>query len=229
MGRAVGLAAHAVARAGSGEMNASPAPNRRRAPSPRIARLLAVSMALAIAGCASVRYESTGRTPDAPVCQRPGAALVALVVWEPRWRADQKDVPDREIAAARGIERHFAGSTCYATAHVIRADPARPISALDGDGAAALARAQPSPSDRVVLLTVRELGPVLRIGGPGAIEGGTEVVIDVRVHDVAGTREIADFRAHWRHGGPGVIKGVRTLGEDMAAALAAAFVPSPAR
>jgi hypothetical protein len=41
-------------------------------------------------------------------------------------------------------------------------------------------------------------------------------VLDARTLEI-----LADLRTHWQHGGPGVIKGVGTLEDDMRAALAA--------
>jgi hypothetical protein len=73
--------------------------------------LVAAALLGACAGTATTRVTLT--PPDqAPVCQ-PQAALKASVLWRTQWRADQKDVPDREAAAAQGITRFFADGGCF--------------------------------------------------------------------------------------------------------------------
>jgi hypothetical protein len=156
---------------------------------------------VALAGCASTKVETTGPAVR-PLCR---ADATATVVWAPKWRADQKDVEEREAAAYRGIERFFAESRCFAKVVIIRDDGR----VLDLGG------------DRFVAIRVRELGPVVRIGSPVVVEGGTEVVLELKVLDARTLEVLADLRTHWQNGGPGVIKGVAKLDEDMRAALAA--------
>jgi hypothetical protein len=79
-----------------------------------------------------------------------------------------------------------------------------------------------------VLIVVRELGPKLVIGIPALVEGGTEVVVDVRVLNARTSESMADVRTHWQNGGTFIIKGVKTLEEDMSAALRSTLMsPSP--
>jgi hypothetical protein len=89
---------------------------------PLVASLVAAALLGACAGTATTQVTLT--PPDqAPVCQ-PQAALKASVLWRTQWRADQKDVPEREAAAAQGITRFFADGGCFASAVVARVDPA---------------------------------------------------------------------------------------------------------
>uniref|UniRef100_UPI002600E11D hypothetical protein n=1 Tax=uncultured Methylibium sp. TaxID=381093 RepID=UPI002600E11D len=75
-----------------------------------------------------------------------------------------------------------------------------------------------------------ELGPRLLVGLPMLIEGGTEVVIDVRVLRRTDGERLMDTRTQWRNGGTFVIKGVGSLDVDLSAALRSAFAPvSPRR
>jgi hypothetical protein len=74
---------------------------------------------------------------------------------------------------------------------------------------------------------VRELGPIIRLFGlPALVEGGTDVVLELKVFDVRTGESLADFRTHWQNGGAFVIKGVKTLPQDMASALEAALAPA---
>ncbi|HEY2337874.1 MAG TPA: hypothetical protein VGI18_10965 [Burkholderiales bacterium] len=129
-----------------------------------------------------------------------------LVLWSAKWRPDQKDVAERETAAWQGIQQFFVRSSCRTE----------------------IRSADTTPSDtrgfgKVVAITVRELGPVLRIGLPVPVEGGTEVVFESKVTDGRSGRTLAELRTHWQNGGAFVVKGTRTLVEDMTSALTATF------
>lgn len=175
----------------------------------------------ALSGCASTTVESTGQTMQAPLCgsaAAPASASVA-VLWGPSWRPDQKEPPLREAAALRGIQQFFATQRCLTDVAIARID----IPAQGELSDAALldkAKALTPHADKAVLIVVRELGPLLRIGLPTLVEGGTEVVIEVRVVDAARQASLAQVQTHWHKGGPFYIQGVKTLDQDMQAALA---------
>jgi hypothetical protein len=78
--------------------------------------------------------------------------------------------------------------------------------------------------DRVVSIVVRELGPILEIGLPVIVKGGTDVAIEVRVLDTAAETTIVDAHTHWRNAGAFVVKGVKTLDHDMNEALSATLM-----
>lgn len=177
--------------------------------------LVLVEALLVLAGCASTSTQ-LDPSPQSPVCHH---TAHAMVLWTTNWRADQKDVLAREAAASEGITQFFSQSGCFASAHVRHV----PQSSLSLDittvaGADAL-------YDRLVVLTVRELGPILKIGSSVAlVEGGTEVVLDVAEYKLPSSTP-RNFSIHWRHGGPGVMKGVASLPQDMRAALTAGMQP----
>ena len=150
-----------------------------------------------LGGCASTTVDMSGPGARERWCD---PSLSALVLWTPDWRPDQKDVPAREAAAQRGIDRFFSGSGCFSKAVVHRSSTVE------------------AGFQRVIFIKVRELGPIVVIGSPSILEGGTEVVLDIKVLDTP-----AEFRTHWKNGGAFVIKGVGTLEQDMAEALGAAF------
>ena len=162
---------------------------------------------LLLAGCASTTtIEVTGsRHGIPPLC--PLDELPAmLVLWTTQWRPDQKDAAGRDAAAWQGIQRYFVRSRCKAEIRNTGTIPA-----------------DTKAFGRIVLLTVRELGPVVRIGSPTLLEGGTEVVVDVKAINNLTGAQLADLRMHWKDGGAFVIKGVGSLAEDMAEALRATF------
>jgi hypothetical protein len=174
-----------------------------------------ILLLLALGGCASVVTVDVKPAPQAPVCQ---PRSNAHVLWITQWRADQKDVPAREAAADEGIRKFFGTSGCFAAADIERRAE---ISQSEIEARAA------QNSVAVIVLTVRELGPILRIGSSAAlVEGGTEVVLEVAEYH-AGRTEPRRFSVVWRDGGPGTIKGVATLPKDMQSALAAGLQSSP--
>jgi len=62
--------------------------------------------------------------------------------------------------------------------------------------------------------------------GRALVEGGTEVVLELKVLDVHTGEPMANLHTHWQNGGAFVIKGVKTLEQDMSAALQAALAPA---
>jgi hypothetical protein len=176
-----------------------------------------------LAGCASTSVTVTGAAPVATLCQTGADPLNALFLWGPHWRADQKDVPAREGAAQKGIDQFLSSSGCYASYEVRRVPVDQPLSTEDIQGVAAESKLKPN---RVVVVTVRELGPLLKLfASPALVDGSTEVVLDLTTLDPANPSSRRDFTVHWQNGGPAVIKGVASLADDMQVALAAALAP----
>lgn len=187
-------------------------------PPHRLARLALPTLAAVLLGACASTTVTLSPTPQPPVCD-PSAA--ALVLWAPAWRADQKDVPAREAAAADGLARFFAGAGCFARTELRR---------LPGLDAAALAAARDAAArerfDTVLTVEVQELGPVLRLlSSPALVDGGTEVVLRVGVLPVAAGLPPRSFSVRRTHGGPGVVQGVAGLPDDLGATLQAALQP----
>lgn len=182
---------------------------------------------LAQMGCASTQFETSGQTPTQAVCKPKTEHVSALVLWGPIWRSNQKDVPLREEAALRGIEEFVAGSSCFSRAEVRRLPGGRIAEIPTAEQMQALAATLTPPADTVLVIAVRELGPVLQVLGPiAAFGGGTEVVLDLQLTNVRTGKAIANFGAHWSNGGSFVIKSTKTLPQDMRQALQAALEPS---
>lgn len=180
----------------------------------RFLSLLAVLFA--VGGCASTTTVQLDPSPQEPVC---AVSATALILWMPEWRADQKDVLAREAAAADGLSKFFERSGCFESVSIERLP-------LTSEEAAQVAAADATKrNDKVVLIAVRELGPIVKIGASAAlVEGGTEVVLGVSEF-MSGMTGPRTFTVQWRSGGPGVVKGVASLPQDMQAALAAGLQP----
>ena len=185
----------------------------------RLGRVVGVllPLAAAVAGCATTTV-TVQPSPQPPVCS---ASASAWVLWWPRWRPDQKDVADREAAAAAGLSDFFAESRCFARAEVQRA--ARP-----GAPAVALGPATANGTvSKVIGIEVRELGPVVRLLSSAAlVEGGTEVVLGITEFAPESGATMREFTVHWHNGGAGVVKGVSSLPADMQSALRAGLQPA---
>lgn len=182
---------------------------------------------LAQMGCASTQFETSGQTPTQAVCKSKTEPVSALVLWDPVWRPNQKDVPLREEAALPGIEEFIAGSSCFSKAEIRRLPGGRTAEIPTVEQIQALAATVTPPADTVLVIAVRELGPVIQVLGPiAAFGGGTEVVLDLQVSSVRTGKAIANFGAHWSNGGSFVIKSTKTLPQDMRQALQAALEPS---
>lgn len=178
---------------------------------------------LLISGCASTRFSSEAPTPQEPLCQSAQVPLAGLVLWEPRWRPDQKDLPDREKAAEQGLQAFFKPGSCFQTVKIQR------LQAADSAQAVAVIQAWASQETlplRVLKIDVHELGPLIKLfASPALIDGGTEVVLTIHELQPKTAQDRQRFRVHWQNGGPWVLKGVASLAQDMEATLKAALMP----
>ena len=192
----------------------------------RVVRRASIAvLCLALLGCASTKVETTGAKLQQPLCVAGSGKLWALVYWGPQWRPDQKEPERREAAALRGIESFLTNSECLARVDVRRLPGGSTAEVPSDEALLKQASAAAPRADKVLVIVVRELGPLLRIGIPSIVEGGTEVVLELRLVDVPTSSAQANVRTHWWNGGTFVVKGVGSLDRDMSAALAAALVP----
>jgi hypothetical protein len=181
--------------------------------------LMALSL---LASCAATTSLTLAPSPQTALCQRSPQRINAVVLWGTNWRVEQKDVTDRETAANNGIARFFQESGCFANVEIRRLSS----SATPHEHAAAMANQ--ATTDVALVVIVRELGPVLKLGSSAAlIEGGTEVVLDFVAYQARAATPPRAFSAHWQNGGPGVVKGVASLPADIESALAASLQPEP--
>jgi hypothetical protein len=77
---------------------------------------------------------------------------------------------------------------------------------------------------KVILVRVEELGPLVIIHpSPILWQGGTEVVLRVRVLNANTSALETDITIHRKDSGAFVLKGTKTLEQDLQAALASVF------
>lgn len=189
----------------------------------RTSALATLAVLSLLTACASTKIETTGSPLKESVFRVGERALTTAVYWSPQWRPDQKEPSLREAAALRGIQDFLGRTSCLAVSGIHRL-PAEDALRSDEE-LMRMASSTSTKPERVLLIVVRELGPRLTVGIPVIVEGGTEVLIDVRVLDPQSSAPLANARTFWRNGGTFVIKGVKTLDQDMSAALSATLMP----
>jgi hypothetical protein len=124
----------------------------------------------------------------------------------------------------RGIEDFFASTACVGRLDIRRLNVQGNADQPSDEELVKLALTSMPSVDRVILITIRELGPKLLIGIPVVVEGGTEAVLEIRVLDAHTSQPLANLKTHWQNGGTFVVKGVKTLPNDMQSALRASLM-----
>ena len=191
-------------------------PSQTRLPMPRSRFPLLLPYLLVAVSCTSTTTAQLIPAPQTPVC---AASETAMVFWRPEWRPDQKDILAREAAATDGFRRFFETSGCFKTVSLERLPPAT-SAVVEATAIKATER-----NEKVVVISVKELGPTVKIGASLAlVEGGTEVVLEISEFKPQKTTP-RTFAVQWRSGGPGIVKGVASLPQDFQAALAAGLQP----
>jgi len=182
---------------------------------------------LIICGCAATKIVTHAIVRKPPLCQMQSAPESALVLWGPAWRENQKEIALREDIASRAINQFFTTSPCYSKVEVLKSVAGRSAIELSDAQALKFAVASNGGFDKVIILRVEELGPLVLIHpSPILWEGGTEVVLRIRVLNTKTSSVEADVTSHWKNGGAFVLKGTKTLERDMEAALTSVFIES---
>ena len=179
---------------------------------------------LSLGGCASTQVTThvVGNRP--PLCQAQAIPQTALILWGTAWRADQKEAARREGMASRAIAHYFNTSSCFSKVEVLKFAAGREAVGLSDDEALKFAVSTGAQYGKVILVRVEELGPLVIIyPSPILWEGGTEVVLRVRVLNAHTSVLETDITIHWKNSGAFVLKGTQTLEQDLQAALAVVF------
>ena len=190
-----------------------------------IAEQLVVTLAiLTFSGCATTQVITHVVGNRHPLCQAQATAQTALVLWGTAWRDNQKEVALREKMASRGIAQYFNASSCFSKVEVLKLAAGREAVGLSDPEALKFAISTGRQYGKVILVRVEELGPLVIIHpSPLLWEGGTEVVLRIRVLNAHTSALETDIAIHWKNSGAFVLKGTKTLEQDIQAALASVF------
>lgn len=177
-----------------------------------------------LSGCAATgsTTHTIGKYP--PLCSSQSSAPSTLILWGTAWRTNQKEVLLREEIASRAIKSFFQKSACFSNIEVLKSINGIPAIGLSDVEVLDFASSGDKRYDKVILLRVEELGPLLVFYlSPILWEGGTEAVLRVRILNVESSTLESDISTHWRKSGPFVLKGTGTLEDDLQSALGSIF------
>ena len=179
---------------------------------------------LSLGGCASTQVITHTVGKRLPLCQAPATSQRALILWGTAWRENQKEATLREEMASRGISQFFHSSSCYLKVEVLKLAAKREAVELSDTEALKFAMSTGNQYGKVILLRLEELGPFVKIHlSPVLWEGGTEVILRVRVLNATTSALETDATIHWKDSGAFVLKGTKTLEQDLQAALSSVF------
>ena len=190
------------------------------------ARLLVTGCLFAgLWGCAATQITTHAAGLKPPLCKEQTEQSTALVLWGAAWRENQKKPSLREEIASSAISQFFGTGVCYSKVSVLKSLAGREPVAISDTEALNFAATLPERYSKVIILRLEELGPLLVIyPSPILWVGSTEVVLRVRMLDVNSSALEADLAIHWKNGGAFVLKGTKTLQQDLQTALAAVFL-----
>jgi hypothetical protein len=170
-----------------------------------------------------ISMHAVGTKP--PLCGSSGLRERALVLWGPAWRIDQKDVPIREQMASNAITKFFTNDSCYSDVTVLRSLADRDVVTLSDAEVLKNIAALPKRYDKIILLRVEELGPVVTLSlSPVPIAGATEVVFRTKILDANSYALDTEVTTHWKNDQPYLLKGIKTLEQDFQDALSSVFL-----
>jgi hypothetical protein len=190
-----------------------------------IAKLtVAALVILGLGGCAvtNVTMHTVGDRP--PLCRVQKTKQTALILWGTAWRENQKETELREGMTSRAIAQYFNASSFYSPVKVLKLVGDREAVGLSDAEALKFALSTGVQYDKIIIIRVEELGPFVIIYlSPILWVGGTEVLLRVRVLDSNTSALESDIAAHWKDSGAFVLKGTKTLEQDLQSALASIF------
>lgn len=205
------------------------APSRHRKAAIFVVKLLMSAFSIVVfGGCAAtqVTTHAVGNTMSSTSAM--ATKQTALILWGTAWRTNQKEVALREGMAGRGITQYFSTAPCFSKVEILKSAAGREAVGMSDVEALNFAAAAGKEYGLIILVRVEELGPLIMIHpSPVLWEGGTEVALRVRVLNTRTAALETDTAIHWRNSGPFVLKGTRTLEQDIQAALASVFRPTP--
>lgn len=186
--------------------------------------LVLLALVLAGQGCSTVNLRQHTAGPKPEICTASQEPEGLLVLWGTAWRNNQKEPLLRREIATRSIQAFFSSLPCRRPVSVLDSWGGRAAPLLSDTQALEAARAQPFPIGEVLIIRVEELGPFIKIYlSPILWEGGTEIILRIRMLKVSTGVMESDVTTHWIRGGPFVLRGASSLDEDLTAALQSAF------
>lgn len=177
-------------------------------------KLLILLSLLLISSCSSTNIISHKSGND--ITSNSYLKSPVLVLWGTAWRKDQKEPKLREEIASKAIERFFSNKNIFSEVKIVKNISEKSSIDLSDIQAFNLNKEYGNKYSKIIFLRVEELGPTINLYlSPILFEGSTEVKLRVRILDTNSTSLDSDIYSEWKNGGPFVLKGLKTLEQDM--------------
>ncbi|MEK7431773.1 MAG: hypothetical protein AABZ74_01470 [Cyanobacteriota bacterium] len=148
----------------------------------------------------------------------------ALILWGTAWRKDQKEVKLREEIAEKAISNFFSKTKVFSSFKILKNVDKKSAIELSDIEALNINKESEIKYDKIIFIRVEELGPLFFINLSAILfEGYTEVKLRVRSLNTNNSALEYDTYSEWKNGNPFIIKGVKTLEEDMTENLKTIF------
>lgn len=193
--------------------------------SPRFLNSLVIVLIATIFAC-SVPQTKIHRSGKEFLCGN--AEERVLVLWGTAWRLDQKEREDRRQKASQGITDFFAHQKCFSSVEIRPEISGEEPMLLSDTEISRLASTNENAVDTVILIRVEELGPLLIFYlSPILWEGGSEVVVSIRVLDLKTQQLVAHTHVQRRDTGAFILRGTGNLSQDLEKLLEDVFKRKP--
>jgi hypothetical protein len=179
---------------------------------------------LFFSSCSAVRINTHAVGSKPPLCRGDIPNQKTLVLWGAAWRSDQKEKDRREQVASEVIRRFFHNASCCFSATVEKSIAGREAITMSDSEILKSDMVISGGFQKVVVLRLEELGPLLMIYlSPILWEGLTNVSLRIRILDVATSSLESDITIDWKKGGAFNIRGSKYFDESLTAALDSIF------
>lgn len=182
---------------------------------PRI--LLVIGLGI-LAGCSTVSIDDAVSTGKPPLCKigSPFLGKVAVVL-KTNWRTNQKEPEARANMARKAIKAAFSNFSCgsLSTPGGLFLFPVM----TSGQEPALRKQFGEKGVSTLVIITLKELGPLLKISLPALWTGETEIKFDMRVVKTQTGEELLNLIHHRLDGGPFVIRNAQQSSKVFEGAL----------
>lgn len=186
-------------------------------------RIVFILITILLSSCASTTVVSHKIGDASSLCSKTEKKS-ALVLWGAAWRKDQKEPPIREDIAEKGINRFFSTESCFSSFKIMKTIDSKSVLTLSDVEILNYTQKLETKYDKVIILRVEELGPIVNLNlGLVLLDGSTDVKIRARVLDTKTGKLDYDNETQWDNGGPYILKGLKTLEQDLYDTLKSVF------
>jgi hypothetical protein len=178
----------------------------------RITRSALSVVLCGLAACTTIDSQDEAVSGVPPLCKANSDLGFVVVAPLTHWRADQKEPKVREAIAEAAIKSSFAELSCARSMEI------RSI-AVDQTLPQAFDQARHANATTLVVVTIRELGPIVNLSFPVLWSGWSDVAFDFKAIDLESGRSVLELSRHRQVGGAFNLRGLGPLQAEFEAAL----------